>query len=485
MFTLNNTEFNMELTKKKKKILAISDIPLAATGVSVQFNQLINYMISTGEYSFYVLGGAIQHPDMNIKTINEDYIIEPCIGQGNKDLVKSKLIELQPDAVFIFTDPHQYVYLWEMADEIHQICPIIYWHVWDNDPYPDCNTIWYDSTDFLGNISMLTHNLVCSKFPEKAKYIPHTFSPQLYYPLPDYAKKRASEFFYQDKSEWYKILWVNRNGHRKMAIDLLEVFKTFIDEMEEREGHKNAVLLLRTEPRDPEGPDLVSNIERLKLGNNVIIIPEKLEYSLMNLLYNGSDLVINNSKAEGFGLSALTAMNTKTLVAGTMTGGMQDQMVHVETGEEIGIPIPIHHRNLIGSQFVPYIFEDYASREDILKAIYKAYNMTPTDRETKVEKAYHYATTMFNYNRIMNIWKTVFDEEIQKYKETKLNKNQWRLEEIILSPEVEARAATVQKQQMQLQQMQLQQQQAEQNKTKVVQDIFEKLKQQQSKGIAV
>jgi hypothetical protein len=26
-----------------------------------------------------------------------------------------------------------------MEDEIHQICPITYWHVWDNDPYPAFN----------------------------------------------------------------------------------------------------------------------------------------------------------------------------------------------------------------------------------------------------------------------------------------------------------------------------------------------------------
>ena len=37
--------------------------------------------------------------------------------------------------------------LFDIEDEIHQICPIAYWHVWDNRPTPRFNKVLYESTD--------------------------------------------------------------------------------------------------------------------------------------------------------------------------------------------------------------------------------------------------------------------------------------------------------------------------------------------------
>jgi glycosyltransferase involved in cell wall biosynthesis len=470
--------FNKE-KRTKKVILAISDIPLAATGVAVQFNQLITYLIGTGEFQFYVIGGAVKHPDMDVKVLNDDFILEPCVGQGNKDVVKARLTDLQPDAVFIFTDPHQYVYLWEMADEVHQVCPILYWHVWDNDPYPDCNTVWYQGTDFIGTISQLTHGLVSSKFPEKTKYIPHTFAPNLYFPLPQESKRRASEFFYKERVDHYKMLWVNRNGHRKQLNELLPTFKMFLDWLEKKEGHRNSTLLLRTEIHDPEGPNVQANINALQLQDNVIMIDEKLDYPLMNILYNSADLNLNISKAEGFGLTLLTAMNTKTLCAGVMTGGMKEQLVDPVTGEKFGIPIKVHHRNLVGSQLVPYIYEDYASREDILAAMIQAYSMSEEDREEIVEKAYNRAKTFFGYEKIMNTWREAFHEEIKKYQENKLGKNQWTLSEIAIDSKKEKALKQMQITQIEEQKrmMMLQQQHQVQQpmQNKATEDLIKKI----------
>lgn len=472
--------FNKE-KRDKKLILAISDIPLAATGVAVQFNQLITYMIGTGKYQFYVIGGAVKHPDMDIKVINENFILEPCVGQGNKDVVRAKLADLQPDAVFIFTDPHQYIYLWEMADEVHQLCPILYWHVWDNDPYPDCNTIWYDSTDFIGTISQLTHKLVSSKFPEKTKYIPHTFAPNLYFPLPTESKKRSAEFFYKDKTDYFKILWVNRNGHRKQLNELLPTFNMFLDWLQETQGHRKAVLLLRTEINDPEGPNVHANINNIGIQDNVIVIDEKLDYPLMNVLYNSADLNINISKAEGFGLTLLTAMNTKTLCAGVMTGGMKEQLVDPETGEKFGLPIEVHHRNLVGSQLVPYIYEDYASRDAILQAMISAYTMPKEEKEQLIEKAFNRARTFFGYEKIMQEWYNSFEEEITKFRENKLGKNQWVLSEITIDSKREKYLSEMQRNQIEQQKMMMmaqQQQQANQQmppENLVTQDLINKI----------
>lgn len=477
--------------RKKKLILAISDIPLAATGVAVQFNQLITYMLGTNEYMFYVIGGAVKHPDMDIKVLSDSFVIEPCVGQGNRDIVRKRLADLQPDAVFIFTDPHQYIYLWEMADEVKQVCPILYWHVWDNDPYPECNTMWYKGTDYIAAISKLTYDLVHPKFPEKTEYIPHTFSPYLYFPLPEHAKARAAEFFYKDKAGWFKFLWVNRNGHRKQLNELLPTFKMFLDYLEREFGHRKAVLLLRTEPTDPEGPNVHANIDLCGINDNVILIEEKLDYPLMNVLYNSADLNMNISKAEGFGLTLLTAMNTKTLCAGVLTGGMKEQLIDEETNEIFGIPIKVHHRNLVGSQVVPYIYEDYASREDILEAMIKAYTMPKEEKEQVIERAYKRATTFFGYRNVMGAWKVAFDREIAKFKQEKLGKNQWEFSEIILPEKKEKMIAISQRQQieehqrmmaMQAQQQMMQMQPKQQSNEQLVQNVMANLITQQKQG---
>ena len=81
--------------------------------------------------------------------VNPDFVIKPVDGFGNHDIIRNILISERPDAVLLFTDPRQFMWLWEIEDEIHQFCPIAYWHVWDNDPYPAFNTVWYQSTDLI------------------------------------------------------------------------------------------------------------------------------------------------------------------------------------------------------------------------------------------------------------------------------------------------------------------------------------------------
>ena len=135
--------------QKKHKILMLSDHPLCTSGVGVQARFLIQGLLGTGKYSFRCLGGAIKHPNYDTVMVNPDFVIKPVDGFGNHEIIRNILINERPDAVILFTDPRQFMWLWEIEDEIHQICPIAYWHVWDNDPYPAFNDVWYRSTDLI------------------------------------------------------------------------------------------------------------------------------------------------------------------------------------------------------------------------------------------------------------------------------------------------------------------------------------------------
>ena len=96
-------------------------------------------LIETGKYTFRCFGGAIKHEDYNTVTVNPDFIIKPTNGFGDRNMLRQVLAQERPDALLLFTDPRFFIWVWEMEDEVHQICPIAYNHLWDTPPWPEFN----------------------------------------------------------------------------------------------------------------------------------------------------------------------------------------------------------------------------------------------------------------------------------------------------------------------------------------------------------
>ena len=70
-----------------------------------------------------------------------------------------------------------------MEDEVHQVCPIVWWHVWDNEPYPAFNDSFYQSTDLLNCHSYATYSMLKHRFPEKTNFVPHSLPEDLFFPI--------------------------------------------------------------------------------------------------------------------------------------------------------------------------------------------------------------------------------------------------------------------------------------------------------------
>lgn len=297
--------------KKKYKIVMLSDHQLAPSGVGVQARFLIEGLIATGKYSFRCLGGAIQHEKYDMQVVNEDFVIRPVDGFGTREMIRELLIVEQPDAVLLFTDPRQFIWLWEIEDEIHQVCPITYWHVWDNDPYPEFNEPWYESTDLINCLSKKTYDLVKPHFPDKTNYIPHAFPKGVYQPVPKEQLEQLAQQNFSDKADWFKVLWVNRNATRKMPADVLVSWGKFLKNLEEKYGHKRALLIMHTDPGDREGPNLLAVTNHLQINDNVWFSTDKVNFQNMNLLHNLTDTTVNVAKNEGFGL----CLNGNTLIS--------------------------------------------------------------------------------------------------------------------------------------------------------------------------
>ena len=167
----------------KKKILILSDHALSTSGVGTQTRHLVSGLLEKNKWTFRQFGAALKHNDYETVVVNEDFIIKPIDGFGNKELLRVALATEKPDILLIFTDPRFFIWLWEMEDEIHQVCPIAYWHVWDNGPWPAYNNVLYESTDLVNCHSYLTYEMVSERFPEKTNFIPHALPENLFFPI--------------------------------------------------------------------------------------------------------------------------------------------------------------------------------------------------------------------------------------------------------------------------------------------------------------
>ena len=411
--------------QKKLKVLVLSDHALSTSGVGTQTRHLLNGLIEKGCWSFRQFGAALKHSDYRTVVVNDDFIIKPIDGFGNPDMLRVALATEKPDLLFIFTDPRFFTWLFEIEDEVHQICPIVWWHVWDNYPYPEFNNSFYDSTDLLNCHSHMTYEMIKEKYPEKTNWIPHSLPENIFFPLSEKERKEYKvQLLGKDREDHFIGIWVNRNAKRKRPNDVLESWSLFLKELKRKKGHQKATLIMHTEPTDNEGPNLFAVSEMLGIKNNVFFSRDRLEFEKMNVLYNISDFCLNISYAEGFGLSTLESMMTGTPIIAAKTGGLTRQVCNSIEGGENGVALNIDLKTLVGSQTVPYIYEDYVSNENISKGIMKFYGMNKKQKSKLEKKVLRYAKKEFGHQKTIDMWHETMIATLKKYKEQG-NKEVW------------------------------------------------------------
>ena len=410
------------MNKKKLKVLVLSDHALSTSGVGTQTRHLINGLLEKNCWTFRQFGAAIKHTNYDTVVVNEDFIIKPIDGFGNPDLIRVTLATEKPDLLFIFTDPRFFTWLFEIEDEIHQVCPIVWWHVWDNYPYPKFNNVFYSATDVINCHSHMTYKMITEEgtHAEKTHFIPHAIPNNIFHPISKNLRtENKISLFGEERKDAFVGMWVNRNAKRKRPNDVLMSWKIFIEELERQKGHRNAILIMHTEPTDTEGPNLFATAKELNLEDTVFFSRERIDFDKMNILYNVSDFCISLSFAEGFGLSTLESMMTGTPIIAPTTGGLTRQVVDHRDQSENGVALPIEFKSLVGSQGVPYIYEDYVSCESAAKGIMKLFNLSDFERDMLNEKVLKYAREEFSYQKTVDLWHDSMIQAIENFKNYK------------------------------------------------------------------
>lgn len=123
---------------------------------------------------------------------------------------------------------------------------------------------------------------------------------------------------------------------------------------------------------------------------------------MMPMFYNLADVTVNISDAEGFGLATLESLSCGTPIIATMTGGLQEQVVGSEGMNGIGL-YP-SSKSIIGSQQVPYIYEDRISKNAFIGALNQMYDGGVEFRKELGENGRKHVLDNYNFETFNKRW---------------------------------------------------------------------------------
>lgn len=417
--------------EKKIKVLTLSDHPLSPSGVGTQTKYFIEALLKTGKFQFICLGGAMKHENYDAQKVapyEDDWIVIPVDGYGDAEKIRSIIRNEKPDILWFMTDPRFYEWLWFIENEVRPLIPMVYYHVWDNHPAPVFNRPLYLSNDLIVSISKVTRDVVTEAAPEVENiYHPHAVDSTIFKSKTDEEIQQLKKNnFPQDKDDRMLFFWNNRNARRKQSGSLLFWFDEFSNEV----GRDKVRLVMHTDPNDVHGQPLQHIIEKLGNDGAMMISSSKVPPQVLSDMYNMASCTLNISDAEGFGLATLESLSCETPIIVTMTGGLQEQ---VTDGEDwFGIGIEPSSKAIIGSQQVPYIYEDRISKEDFKAALHKIYNMTPEERKELGKKGREHVEKNYSFEKYCEGWVEIMTEVHEKYGswENRKGYKNWEIREL-------------------------------------------------------
>jgi glycosyltransferase involved in cell wall biosynthesis len=408
---------------ERYKLLTLGDHPFVPSGVGSQCRYLFEGLLKTGKYSIRSLGGAMKHPDyrpMKTKEWEDDWIVFPVDGYGNEEIIRKVLDNEKIDAIHFTTDPRFYGWLFNMSDEIRDRgIPLLYWHVWDDEPTPVFNKMFYQSCDYVGCISKLTHKILLDLgFEKSSGYIPHASNASIFKPMSKEEILVKKKEILGPNADKFVIFYNSRNARRKKTSDVLKTFKELLNQV----GQDKAFLFMKTDPGDQEGGNLIEVAKMLDIRpDQIAFTPGMIPQEQMAIYYNISDITVCHSSNEGFGLSCQESLYCGTPTVVMKTGGLQEQPID-DQGNVFGVIIPPVARSLQGSQQIPYIYDDHGADADWLNAYRKMYDMSWDERKALGLKASEWMRKAYSMESMVGAWDQVIQKYVTKYKEKNDNR---------------------------------------------------------------
>ena len=113
-----------------------------------------------------------------------------------------------------------------------------------------------------------------------------------------------------------------------------------------------------------------------------------------------------------------------------MTGGLQEQVT--DGKERFGVGIEPASKSVIGSQSVPWIYEDRISKEDFIAALKKIYDMSEEERRKLGKEGRSHVEKNYNFSTFGDQWVKCMLDVHEKYGswENRKNYTKWRFKKL-------------------------------------------------------
>jgi glycosyltransferase involved in cell wall biosynthesis len=169
---------------------------------------------------------------------------------------------------------------------------------------------------------------------------------------------------------------------------------------------------MHTDPKDPHGQDLEHIARTLGMTKEQFMISNaRVTSQDLTMFYNAADCVINISDAEGFGMGTLESLSCGTPIIVNMTGGLQEQVT--DGTNWFGIGIKPASKAVVGSQQVPYIYEDRVSKEDFIAALEKIHAMSREERKQLGLNGRQHVLNQYSLDDFAKKWEETMDKFIE------------------------------------------------------------------------
>ena len=397
-----------DVTKGKKiKVLAYCDSPTCATGFGTVSRNILGGLYATGKYEIDVLGinywGDPHNFPFRIWPTGIDR--DPY---GRKK-VFSMIQQMDFDILFFLQDTFILDFLPELHSKLNErgkkFKSICYFPI-DGTP----------KESWLRNVSACDYIVAYSEFGKveavKASaskmplVIPHGVNTNDYFPMDKNEINAFRAHFFGSQANKFVFTNLNRNQQRKDIPRTLAAFTEFHKEV------PDSLLYLHMAKQD-QGWDLPEVVKACGLSiTNDVIFPENFgpnqgyPRNVVNMIYNASDCVISTTRGEGWGLSWIEAMATKTPVIMPRNTAMIENIIEdrgwlVNSGSNPSLFTVVPNDNEIIRPLVDV--------DDMVRAMKEVYS-NPEEVNRRTKNAYNWITMGMEWvNNIVPKWLVVFD----------------------------------------------------------------------------
>lgn len=403
------------MPEKKINVLAYCDSPTCATGFGTVSRNILSGLYATGKYNIDILGINYWGDPHNFP-----FRIWPTGVNGERDPYGRKKVfgmipRMQYDILFFLQD----TFILDFLPELHK-------HLRSNGR--DFRSVCYYPVDGVPKAEWLNNVNACDKLVAYSEFgksesmkalpemkeplvIPHGANTSDYFVAPEKDVTAFRAQFFGSQADKFIFTNLNRNQQRKDIPRTIAAFNEFHKQVPE------SLLYLHMAKKD-QGWDLPEIVKAYGLSiSEDVIFPENFgpnqgyPRNIVNMIYNASDCVLSTTLGEGWGLSWVEAMATKTPVIMPGNTAMVENITEkrgwlTKSGADASHFTVVPHDNEIVRPLVDV--------DDMVKVMLEVYN-NQEEAKKRAENAYNWTLTQMEWNAsIVPQWEKVFEEAYEE-----------------------------------------------------------------------